>query len=224
MLLGIETAAERAGVARADDEGVRAVVWVRGERRHAETLAPAIGHVLEQGQASLADVDTVALDVGPGLFTGLRVGVATAQGLAQGLGIGVLGVTSVAVLAREVFDAGWRGQVAAVVDARRKEVFAARYAAPTEEIEPPARRTPAELAASLVAAGEDDLVVVGTGAQRSPELFAPLHVAAISAPSPAALVALAAGRLRGGEKPIPPGLLRPMYLREADARINWAQR
>lgn len=222
MLLGIETAAERVGVALADDEGVRAVVWVRGERRHAEALAPAIAHVLEQGQVTLAEVDAVAVDVGPGLFTGLRVGVATAQGLAQGLGIGVIGVTSVAVLAREAFDAGWEGQVAAVVDARRKEVFAATFSAPTTQVEPPARFAPGELAASL--RDVPDLLVVGTGAHRYPEAFASLHVAAISAPSPAALVALAADRLRAGHEPVDPATLRPVYLREADARINWTQR
>lgn len=222
MLLAIETAAERVGVALADHDGVRAVVWVRGDRRHAETLAPAIAHVLDQAGASLAEVATVAVDVGPGLFTGLRVGVATAQGLAQGLGIGAVGVPSVAVLAREAFDAGWQGQVAAVVDARRKEVFAARYAAPTKAVDPPARWDPGELAASLRA--EPDLLVVGTGAHRYAEEFASLHVAAITAPSPAALAEIAAGRLAGGQGPVAPGALRPVYLREADARINWTQR
>jgi len=92
------------------------------------------------------------------------------------------------------------------------------------EIEPPARRTPAALAASLAAAADGELLVVGTGAHRYLELFAPLRVAAISAPSPGALAALAAGRLRAGEQPVPPAMLRPVYLREADARINWAQR
>ncbi|MGH8981655.1 MAG: tRNA (adenosine(37)-N6)-threonylcarbamoyltransferase complex dimerization subunit type 1 TsaB [Acidimicrobiales bacterium] len=223
MLLGIETAAERVGVALADDEGVRAAVWVRGVRRHAEVLAPAVGHLLEQAEASLADVEVVAVDVGPGLFTGLRVGVATAQGLAQGLGIGVIGVTSVAVLAREAYDAGWQGDVEVVVDARRKEVFAARYAGRTDEVEPPARRTPAALAASL-SADADRLLVVGTGAQRYPDAFAHLHVAAITAPSPAALVAVAVDRLCAGREPVAPSALRPVYLREADARINWASR
>ena len=68
-----------------------------------------------------------AVDLGPGLFTGLRVGVATAKGLAQGLGIGMVGVTSLEVLARAAFDTGWEGPVVAAVDARRGEVFAARY-------------------------------------------------------------------------------------------------
>ncbi|MGH9082538.1 MAG: tRNA (adenosine(37)-N6)-threonylcarbamoyltransferase complex dimerization subunit type 1 TsaB, partial [Acidimicrobiales bacterium] len=73
-LLAIETAAELVGVAIADGDGPRAGVWVRSGRRHAESLAPAIAHVIEQTGTSLAEVETVAVDVGPGLYTGLRVG------------------------------------------------------------------------------------------------------------------------------------------------------
>ncbi len=224
ILLGIETAAELVGVALSDAEGPRAGVWVRGERRHAEALAPAIAHVLDQAGVSLPDVGAVAVDVGPGLFTGLRVGIATAQGLAQGLGIGVLAVTSVSVLAREAYDAGWEGPVAAVVDARRGEVFCARFDGPTHETHPPARTDPAALAAELH--GDTTLLVVGTGAHRYGGVFAAegLHVADIREPSPRALVTIAADKLAAGETPVPGAQVRPVYLREADARINWVQR
>lgn len=222
MLLGIETAAERVGVALADADGPRAGAWLDGSRRHAEVLAPSIAFVLEQAGASLADVGTVAVDVGPGLFTGIRAGVATAQGLAQGLGIGVVEVTSVAVLAREAYDGGWDGTVAAVVDGRRGEVFAAWYDGPTAEAEPPRRFRPEELAADL--SGRPHLLVVGGGAHRYPEAFSRLRVAPIAQPSPRALVALAADRLEQGAVAVPAGAVRPLYLREPDARINWAQR
>ena len=79
---------------------------------------------------TLADVDALAVDVGPGLFTGLRVGVATAKALGQALGLDVLGVTSLDILAAGARDrAGRTGPpaVVAVVDARRREVFAAAY-------------------------------------------------------------------------------------------------
>lgn len=222
MLLGIETAAERVGVALADADGPRAGTWLDGGRRHAEVLAPAIAFVLEQAAASLADVDAVAVDVGPGLFTGIRAGVATAQGLAQGLGVGVVEVTSLAVLARSAYDGGWPGQVAAVVDGRRGEVFCARYDAPTAEADPPRRFQPGALAQEL--AGRPDLLVVGGGAHRYPEAFAGLRVARIVHPSPRALVALAADRLGRGIPAVPAGDVRPLYLREPDARINWTQR
>jgi tRNA threonylcarbamoyladenosine biosynthesis protein TsaB len=222
MLLGIETATEAVGVALADDDGPRAGAWLCGGRRHAEALAPAITHVLEQAGATLAEVDVVAVDVGPGLFTGLRAGVATAQGLAQGLGIGVLEVTSVSVLARAAFDAGWTGPVAAVVDARKGEVFCGRYEAPTRETHPPQRFAPDELAAELERT--PPILVVGAGAHRYPGAFAGLHVARLAQPSARALVSLAADRLAGGAAPVAPAAVRPVYLREPDARINWVQR
>ena len=224
MLLGIETAAGLVGVALGDGGGPLAGVWLRGERRHAEALAPAIDHVLAQAGASLADVEAIALDVGPGLFTGLRVGVATAQGLAEGLGVGVVEVTSVDVLAREVYDAGFEGPVASVVDARRTEVFAARYGGPGTPSEPAVRDTPAALAGKL--AELPGTLLVGTGAHRYRTVFADagLRVAAVREPSPAVLVSIAASRLAAGARGVPAGSVRPVYLRAADARINWVRR
>ncbi len=224
MLLGIETAAGLVGVAIADAEGPLAGVWLRGDRRHAETLAPAIEHVLAQAGVPLAAVDAIAVDVGPGLFTGLRVGMATAQGLAAGLGVGIVCVTSVDVLAREAYDGGFEGPVVAVVDARRAEVFAARYDGPDEGVGTPARRRPEELAEEL--AGASGVLLVGTGAHRYGALFqgAGLRVGAVREPSPRVLVSVAAGRLAAGATPEPPASVRPVYLREADARINWVQR
>ncbi len=224
MLLGIETAAGLVGVALADADGPLAGVWLRGDRRHAETLAPAIDHVLAQAGVPLAALDAIAVDVGPGLFTGLRVGVATAQGLAAGLGVGIVCVTSVDVLAREAYDGGFDGPVAAVVDARRAEVFAARYDGPDEGPGAPSRRQPEELAAEL--AGVPGILLVGTGAHRYGTLFegAGLRVGAVREPSPRVLVSIAAARLAAGATPEPPASVRPVYLREADARIHWVQR
>jgi tRNA threonylcarbamoyladenosine biosynthesis protein TsaB len=242
ILLGIESATELVGVALSDDAGPRASFWITGRRRHGETLAPAIAHVLEQSGTDLADVDALCVDVGPGLFTGLRVGVATAKGLAQALGVGVVTVSSVDVLAREGSDGGWDGPLVAIVDARRGEVFAARYlVGPSAgrggmtETGPASRWTPAELAADLageaadVGAGPRRILAVGDGAVRyAAELAAVpgLRVAGGSAgsPSPAALVALAAERLAAGAVPSPPADVVPLYLRDADVRIQWAQR
>lgn len=234
IVLGVESATELAGVAVGDADGVRAAAWTAG-RRHGETLAPAVGHVLASAELSLAEVDVVAVDVGPGLFTGLRVGVATAKGLAQGLGVGVLGLSSLEVLAGAAFEAGWVGQVAAVVDARRGEVFAARYGpAPSGEpagagrpevLVPPARYAPEALAAELAVPAATPLLAVGDGARRYAALL-PVRVAgaALAAPPPGVLVAMATARLAAGDEPVGPAAVEPVYLREADARINWVQR
>jgi tRNA threonylcarbamoyladenosine biosynthesis protein TsaB len=232
ILLGIETATELVGVAVADSTGPRAVVWATGRRRHAESVAPAVAHALEQAGLALGDVDGVVVDVGPGLFTGLRVGVATAKGLAQGLDVGLLGVTSLDVLARAAYDAGRTGPVVAVVDARRGEVFAARYDRdPAAGGSPaPARFTPDALVTELSVGGPvdgGDLLAVGDGADRYADHFAAvrgLRVARPTGPPPDALVALAAARLAGGAHLDAPEAVQPVYLRDADARINWAQR
>ena len=97
ILLGIESATELVGVAVAGRRR-RGRARATGGRGHAESLAPAIDQVCA-GRGGPGRPRGVAVDVGPGLFTGLRVGVATAKGLAQGLGIGVVGVTSLEVLA-----------------------------------------------------------------------------------------------------------------------------
>lgn len=266
ILLGIETATELVGAAVADADGPRAAVWATGRRQHAESLAPAIAHVLDQAGLDLADLDAVAVDVGPGLFTGLRVGVATAKGIAQGLDVGVVPCTSVDVLAAATYDAGWTGPVVAAVDARRGEVFAARYrpdpaaAGAWRQVSPPARFTPAALAAALAtdpagggagagAGGPGGWLAVGDGARRYADVLAAvpdLRVAGPASPPPDTLATLAARRLavrhpvaastvtvagdRGdatdGHGPVvlAPAEVQPIYLREADARINWTQR
>ena len=124
-LVAIETATETVGVAVRTAAGVQAELTLTGRRRHVETLTPALHHLLAQVDLAPADLGVVAVDIGPGLFTGLRVGVAAAKGLAQSLGIGILGATSLDILTAGAASAGLRGLVLACVDARRGEVFAA---------------------------------------------------------------------------------------------------
>lgn len=237
IVLGIESATELAGAAVADVGGVRASAWATGRRRHAEVLTPAIVHVVDQAGLSLPSLDAVAVDVGPGLFTGLRVGVATAKGLSQALDVGVLGVTSLEVLAHAAWDAGVGLPVCSVVDARRGELFAACYApaqdpsAAPEVLEPPGRCRPEELAALLAArAGPDaPFLAVGDGAIAHRTLLAALPGVAVSGsslayPPPGAVAALGAARLHAGATLLSPDDVVPCYLREADARIGWAMR
>ncbi len=239
-LLGIETATELVGVAAADTEagpGAVASVWVTGRRRHTESLTPAIDHLLHQLGWTLPDIDGLAVDIGPGLFTGLRVGVATAKGLALGLGVGLLGVTSLDVLAEAALEGGWPGEVLAVVDARRSEVFAARYRpggpAGPEQLAPPTLFTPADLVAALAEDWAPEvarpLLAVGDGALRYRGELAAVAGLTLAGPSlgpppPPALVSVAARRLAAGAELSAPAGVEPLYLRDADAKINWVQR
>jgi tRNA threonylcarbamoyladenosine biosynthesis protein TsaB len=249
-LLAIETATDSVGVALLRTDGGAAERVHHGGRAHAELLAPAIEEVCAVSGCAVADIDEIAVDVGPGLFTGLRVGVATAKALAQALGIAVLGVSSLDVLAEaasERVPPGRREPVVAVVDARRGEVFAASYRFDGEDRAPghdgptdPAwvRDDRAEpISPEALVDWLDALTsvcgrvrVVGDGATRYRPLLAALApvdlgwAADLSAPPPLALARLARRRLARGVPPLAPADLVPDYRRPADARINWEQR
>ena len=125
IVLGIESSTAQVGCALGGHEGVLASFHAARGRRHAEILVPAVAFVCEQADVKLAEVGVIAVDIGPGLFTGLRVGVATAKALAQALRVPMVGMSSLDLLAYPVRFT--RRLVAAVIDARRGEVFSALY-------------------------------------------------------------------------------------------------
>ena len=127
MLLAFDTATPHVTVALHDGESVVASFDSEESMRHGEMLAPGIRRVLADANATAADLTGIAVGVGPGPFTGLRVGLVTARTLAYVRGIEVYGVCSLDVLAAEAADAGWDEFVVAT-DARRKEVYLAAYA------------------------------------------------------------------------------------------------
>ncbi|HXQ59881.1 MAG TPA: tRNA (adenosine(37)-N6)-threonylcarbamoyltransferase complex dimerization subunit type 1 TsaB [Acidimicrobiales bacterium] len=231
LVLAVESATETAAVAVADEEGVLGSLTVAG-RRHTETIAPAIEALCRRLGVALADVEMVGVDIGPGLFTGLRVGVGTAQALAFALEIPVVPAGSLEVLAHAVTLSGLaEGRlVVPVVDARRAEVFSGRFRpAPGGPVEvgSEAVSAPGELAAELAALHEGP-VLVGNGALRYRSLFADVAGATLAGPaygSPpvTALADLCVARARAG-RAVDGAAVMPRYLRQADARINWEQR
>lgn len=231
--VAIETATETVGVAVRTPAGVEAEFALTGRRRHVETLTPALEHLLEQVGLVPGDLGVMAVDVGPGLFTGLRVGVAAAKGLAQALGIGVLGATSLDVLTAAAGEAGHRGLVLSCVDARRGEVFAAvrmldQECGTVDEPVAPALWAPGELAEVLGGLGGATLHAVGDGAQRYRDVLVAvpgLHVVApaLSFPPPSTLLRLATMRLEQGEAPVDAASVVPLYMREADAKSNYVR-
>ena len=131
-VLAIETATDAVAVALLRDDGGAAERVHSGGREHAERLVPMIEEVCAAAGCPLSDVGVVAVDVGPGLFTGLRVGVATAKALAYARGVRLLGVSSLDILAgaaagHALAAASRVETIVPVVDARRGEVFAASY-------------------------------------------------------------------------------------------------
>jgi tRNA threonylcarbamoyladenosine biosynthesis protein TsaB len=231
--VAIETATETVGVAVRTAEGVEAEFALTGRRRHVETLTPALEHLLDQVGLVPGDLGVVAVDVGPGLFTGLRVGVAAAKGLAQALGIGVVCATSLDILTAAAGEAGHGGLVLACVDARRGEVFAAARELDQDGntvAEPlaPALWAPGDLAAALEGLAGAAVHAVGDGAQRYREVLtqtAGVHIVtpALSFPPPPTLLRVALARLEQGETPVGAASVVPLYMREADAKSNFVR-
>jgi tRNA threonylcarbamoyladenosine biosynthesis protein TsaB len=124
VLLALDTATPAVTVAVADGERVLAESTTVDARRHGELLAPAIEAVLRAAGVGRRDLTRIGVGVGPGPFTGLRVGLVTARTLGAVLGLEVLGVCSLDVLA---LGAGLEGEYRVVTDARRREVHWAAY-------------------------------------------------------------------------------------------------
>lgn len=135
-IVAIETATETIGVAARTDSGARAAFTLSGKRRHVETLVPAMKHVLAQLELEVSDLGLVAVDVGPGLFTGLRVGVAAAKGLAQALGIGIVGLSSLDILITAAIQQGHSGYLLAAVDAVRARCLPPSVSCTTNSVRP----------------------------------------------------------------------------------------
>jgi tRNA threonylcarbamoyladenosine biosynthesis protein TsaB len=224
LILGIESATARVGCAIGSLEGVLASAHSSRGRRHAEALAPQIKFIAEQAGVSLRELDAVAVDVGPGLYTGLRVGVTTALSIATTLRVPMIGVTSLDLLA---FPAALTDRkIVAVVDARRAEVFHASYQpgpGGVQRISEPAVARPGDLVAAIEADGEP-VLVVGDGAAAHVEVFRGAHVEvadeSFAHPSAGSLVALASARAQR-EEFVPPDEIEPLYLRRPDAEAKW---
>ena len=121
LILAITSSTSRVGCAIGDRSGVKAVVQAVRERQHAELLSSQISVACNQAGVALQDITAVAVDVGPGLYTGLRVGVVTAMTVAHALKVPVIRVSSVQLVAFGVRST--RSMIVAVVDAKRGEVF-----------------------------------------------------------------------------------------------------
>lgn len=206
------TPAVTAAVAALRPDGVEIVAQQVSvdARAHGELLAPGIQTVLAGAGVKPGELAAVVAGLGPGPFTGLRVGLVTAAAFGHSLGIPTYGVCSLDAL-------GWGqpGTVLAATDARRKELYWALYA-DGERIAGPAVDRPDEVAARAAAAGAQR--AVGEGAEKYP---LGLDVGGPRYPDPAALAALAADRVRGRAPSEP---LTPLYLRRPDATLPGQQR
>jgi tRNA threonylcarbamoyl adenosine modification protein YeaZ len=204
LLLAFDTATPAVTVALHDGTTVLAEHTEVDARRHGELLAPGISRVLADAGRTRAELTDVAVGVGPGPFTGLRVGLVTARVLGHALGIPVHGVCTLDILAAAVDH---DGPFAVATDARRREVYWARYAAPDQRMTEPEVDWPHIVAPRLAA-----LPVAGEGAVKYPEAF-PEAIEPVL-PGAARLAELTVRRLGTGTGLLAP---HPLYLRRPDA-------
>ncbi len=219
LIAAIDTSTIAVSVALADADGLVARFDAPRVRRHTETVLPALDAVLTLVGRTRREITHLCVDVGPGMFTGLRVGVTTAITLAMGFDIPVVSVGSLDLLAwRVALDGAHRGTVGAVLDARRRECFVQPFAvtpgAAPVPLAPAAVMPPTSAAGLLRQNG--CLGVIGDGAVAYPEPFAGFTVLAPRYPD-AATAAIVAVRTIDTATSADEVALR--YLREPDAEI-----
>ena len=207
LLLGLDTATPAVTVALHDGGQPLAQLVTVDAHRHAELLAPAIAKVIADAGASQRDLTGIVVGVGPGPYTGLRVGLVTARVLGAALGIPVHGLCTLDVIAADV-DAGGEDFLVAT-DARRRELYWARYDGTRRRIAGPDVCQPGMIPASgLPAAGEGPMLYP----EVLPDGLGPAF------PAAATLCRIAVAALAAGDpdqRLLPP---EPLYLRRPDAR------
>lgn len=215
VLLAIDTAFERCSAGLLDLRS--GVIVGRAEpeigKGHAERLMGVVDAVLESASTGYEDIAKLAVTVGPGSFTGLRVGVSAARGLALALGVPAIGVTTLEALAAPHVGCG--KPILSVLDAKRGEVYAALFSADGALLEAPRALPPQALRAFVAGfAGDRTIGLVGTGAAIAAAVLHPRASEVLTDEARVDIAALA--RLAAGREPgVPP---RPLYLRAADAK------
>jgi len=207
LILAFDTATPAVTVALHDGRQAIAQESVIDARRHGELLAPMIGRILASAGAGPGDLTRIAVGTGPGPYTGLRAGLATAQALGHALGIVVDGVCTLDVIAAQARAGAAGRQFLVATDARRREVYWARYSPQAERIGDPQVGSPAQVPAGYPVAGDGPSLhpaLAAEGAKIEPRY-----------PSAATLAEIVSRRAAVGGAA---ESARPLYLRRPDAR------
>lgn len=204
LALDTSTPAVTAALAEVTGTGMKGLAERRSvdPRAHGERLAPQVRLILDDAGMRPADLGAIVAGVGPGPFTGLRVGLATAAAMGQALAVPTYGICSLDALGR----AAGPGRVLVATDARRREVYYAVYVDGVRVTEPDVAK-PADVRVEVDRA-------VGEGALKYSEIFGVPVDDRVLFPPGEALIALAAERIR---RQAPAEALTPLYLRRPDA-------
>ncbi|WP_189058447.1 tRNA (adenosine(37)-N6)-threonylcarbamoyltransferase complex dimerization subunit type 1 TsaB [Longimycelium tulufanense] len=214
LVLAIDTAtpAVTTGLVHLDTDGAPGTLAQQitvDPRAHGELLTPHIKATLAEADTELGQLDAIVVGAGPGPFTGLRVGMVTAAALGHALGCPVHPVATLDAIAHDVFAAAPAEPLLVATDARRREIYWARYDETGARVDGPHVERPAD----VTARGLEVERAAGHGAELYADVLG-LHLIPPPFPSPEGLVGVAADALRSGAEPAP---LTPLYLRRPDA-------
>lgn len=222
-ILAIETATAASAVALGEDDRVEAMAVAVDRRGHVGFLVPAIDFCFDQAGWERDEIDIVAVDIGPGPFTGLRAGVATAQAFAAAVGAPLIGISSLTTLA--VRAATGRRRIWPVIDMRRGQVATRPFLPLPGGVAPDgeAEVVSPERFHGMIESDPADTLVVGEWQTLPTSVWTGLHRARRARPRyPAAdvLLEIAAIKARNDEYAKPESV-QPLYMREPDVSINW---
>ena len=229
-VLAVESTSMAAGAALIQADKLIGEIRTNHRKTHSEQLLPMIDQLLTLCECPLSEIDVLAVSLGPGSFTGIRIGVATVKGLAQALNKPVVGVNSLEALAWQAN--AFQGQVIPLVDAQRKLVYTAAYrftASGATTLREPDVLHIQELLDELAASTEDVFFlgdalplhreIIGETLGRRARFALPLQ----EMPSAASLAQCAIGKALAGEA-VSAADIQPIYLRTSQAEKVYQQR
>ena len=228
ITLAIDTATKTAGVALLGDERILAEYFFDLPVNHSETVLPAVHRGLELAGIGIADVGLIALTVGPGSFTGLRIGASTVKGLALATGTPAVGVSTLEALAYNAV--GFHGVICPLLDARKGEVYAGLYRADGEGFPEAVMEERVATPAEILPHVQGDALFLGDGLAAAAGLialrpgdithFLPPNLQTIRASS----VALLGRRKRQRGETLDLTTFVPRYLRRSEAEIRFGEK
>lgn len=224
-ILGFDTATSACSAAVWEDGRIAARRFEPMSRGQSERLMPMVREVLSEAGADFPDLDLLAVTTGPGAFTGLRIGLAAARGMALAGDLACFGVTTLDAVAAGVSETErQKANVLVVLDSKRAEVYAQAFRSDLRPLSEAQALMPADLAA-LMANGEGDadrVLVAGDGAGQVIQALKDKGIEAVLSTAPgvpdAATVAAIAAERWSSDQPAEP--LRPLYLRPPDAKAS----
>ncbi len=231
LILAVDSSTPVAGAALVDEKQVIIESFINYKKTHSETLLPTINRILRECDCSIRDIDVLAVTAGPGSFTGLRIGMAAVKGISMAANKPVVAVSTLDTLAGNI--AGSNALVAALLDARKNEVYCAFYEASgsrPERLKEPVACTPETFISAALAMADyerkEKIILLGDGYNRYADYFdrelkdrlipIPGH---LMLPRAAAAGILAAHKARQGEFADVYNL-RPCYIRLSEAEYR----